>query len=276
MRSRTDWKCRGCVKVPDPYIEVIVDGLLFQANREYDPYQIGYLMNGWWGWREGPEVKSGETQWEDADGGYIDDPLFGGRDLEFSGIMRGRDEAHLHQMMEALGAVLTTGDRVGSLVVREQLLKLERRVSVRRGGRPVMKQVSETLATWSAQFTSSEWRRVHVTESNVTLSTSGSNVQNIGNAEAVTILDMRGPLNAGVGIDWPGGSWRYSLPIASGKRVLVYMDERLVAEAGSSDRSRGAVGGSGNWLYLPPGTTKVTRVGGGSGNMLLRWRHSWS
>lgn len=268
-----NWMSPACRRVPDPYIEVIVGGLSFQAEQGCSPFKLGYHMNGWKGWREGPEIKSGYFQWEDADGGYLDDALFGGRDLEFSGIMRGRDEAHLHQMMEDLGAVLTH-PREGDLLVREQLLKLERVVRVQRGGRPVMLQQSDTLATWSAQFTSADWRRLSPTESYVTLPLLGTPAQNIGNVEAAPILDMRGPLNAGVGIDWPGGSWRYSLPIASGERVLAYMDQRSVIEYGTRERSR--VAGSGNWLFLPPGATEVTRVGGGSGDMLLRWRHSWS
>lgn len=275
MSDRRRWFSPGCRPVPDPYIEVGVDGLLLEHDHAYNPFKIGYMLNGWRGWREGPEVKSNALSWDDADGGLLESPLFGGRNLELSGVMRARDEQHLHQMMERMGAVLTR-PRKGPLLVREQLLKLERTIEVKRGGRPVMTQVLPDMATWSIQFEAADYRRLSVTSQTVTVPIAGIDLRNLGNDDAAVSAQLTGPLDSNIGIGWPGGAWRYGIAVPAGTTILVDFEERIVRNPATTGHSRGEVGGAGDWISLPPGTTRVSRLGGGNGSFRLTWRHTWS
>ena len=263
------WNCPPVWSVPDPCIAVTLPGgleLLAGGGSGSE-----FTLASWDGWTNGPEVRGGGVEWEHGDGGVPGDVHLSGRNLAFEGLIKGRSANHLWELQEELGSVLTR-QRWGVLRVDEEHLGLSRQVEVARGGRPTITPLSRTVARYSVQFQSASHLRLGVDEQSATITTGGTALQNIGNANSFPVVSLVGPLT-NPGLSWPGGAWTYGATIPSGTTITVDMHRRTVRNRATTAHSRNLA--SGSWLALPPGTTQVSRTGSGAGRIELDWRSSW-
>lgn len=253
-------------------IAVTLDGIDFTSrNAEPGDYQLEAIS----GWNSGTSMRGGPAPYPASDGGAHGSIYAEGRSITLEGIMRARDAAHLWQMMEDLGAVLGRARRWGNLVVFEELLGLERQITVMRP-RPVqMTPHGDRWAAFTLELQSATHLRLDTTESTLTLKPGGSgNAVNIGNETADLMVTLTGPLTAPT-VTVPGhATWNLGGNVASGQTLSVDMARHMVRDPATSEyRRRDAWGG---WPQIPVGTSTVTTGGSGSGSITLRWRSSWA
>ena len=263
------WNCPPVWSVPDPCIAVTLPGgleLLAGGGSGSE-----FTLASWDGWTNGPEVRGGGMEWEHGDGGVPGDIHLAGLNLAFEGLIKGRSANHLWELQEELGSVLTR-QRWGVLRVDEEHLGLSRQVEVARGGRPTITPLSRTVARYSVQLQSASPLKVDVDEQSATITTAGTPMQNIGNANSFPVVSLVGPLTS-PGLSWPGGAWSYSGTIPSGTTITVDMAQRMVRNTTTTAFTRNLAAGT--WLAVPPGGVLVARTGSGSGSITARWRSAW-
>lgn len=263
--------CNGRLwSTPDPCVVVELPGGT-ELVSDLD-HSAPISLAEWDGWTNGGRQEGGAESWENADGGRENPVYLGGRDLAFSGHIRGRSAQHMWELMEELGSV-GTSSRWGTVTVYEQHLGLERQVRAARAAKPVLTPLSSRFASYQLQLQTADWRRVAVDAQSATITAGGVVLQNLGTAPASLTLTLTGPLS-NPGISWSGGAWQYSGTVASGTTLTVDLERRIVRNPATSAHSRRLA--SGTWLQLPPGSTTVSRTGSGSGSISASWRSSWA
>lgn len=225
------------------------------------------------GWANSGTSSGGPVGWDTADGGIMGDAWFQGRSLTIEGDIEARDHAEYAEAVERLGAVLTY-PRTGVLRVDEVVhLGLVRQIEVTRT-RPVqISALGDSYGIFTLQLEAADFVRTDVDLQSVTVPAGGVDVRNIGGAPAATTARLVGPLT-NPGLSWPGGSWSYQGSVASGQTILAEMWRRRVVDEATATHSRTRAQGS--WLAVPPGTTRISRTGTGSGRVELEWRSSWA
>jgi hypothetical protein len=275
MLHSPDWtgfeSCSSAVPLfaPPPCVKVSLQGLDFvSGSRERDRITIA----GWDGWTNGTSRTGGPVAWEHADAGVKADVFEESRRITLEGLIIERTPVALWERMEELGAILTR-PRWAQLVVEEEHLGLVRQIEVTRLQKPMITPRSSRLAAYTLELEAAGFLRQDVESQTATLTAAGVDVRNLGTAPAPTSAQLVGPLT-NPGITWPGGAWTYTGTIASGTTINVDMDRRVVRNPATTGHSRQLV--SGSWLAIPPGTTRLTRTGSGSGRVSVTWRSSWS
>lgn len=260
----------GPIFEPDPCIVVTLPGGL---ELHAGPPKRGDLLtlDQWEGWAGGPEFDGGRVPWEVADGGFRGDVWARGRNLMFRGLILADSPEEFAETQEQLSSVLTRA-RWGTLRVDEDHLGLARQMTVARTGPASINQLTDRTGQYAIGFQSADPWRLSVDAVSVEIGAS-SPLQNLGNQDAAVSVQLVGPLTD-PGISWPGGYWRYSGTVASGRTISVDMERRVVRDPATAIHSRNRAAGT--WLSLPPGTTTVSRTGTGSGVVRLTWRHTWS
>lgn len=263
--------CPPIWRAPDPCVVVTLPGGIELVSEE-GPTAAEFNLSSWDGWTNGPDVRGGGVEWEAADGGVSGDVYLAGLSLMFEGMIVASSASRLWELQEELGSILTR-DRWGWLRVDEEHLGLSRQVWVARGGRPTLTPLTDRIARYSVQFQSPSPYRLGVDLQTATIPSGGVNLQNLGNQDAALRVDLVGPLT-NPGLSWPGGAWQYSGSVPSGTTLQVDMERRTVWNPASSAHSRNLAAGT--WFLLPPGTTRVSRTGSGSGTIKARWRSTWA
>lgn len=262
--------CPPIWRVPDPCVVVTLPGGL-ELMSEAGASQAELSLSSWDGWTNGPEVRGGGVDWEAADGGVEGDVFLAGLSLAFEGLIVADSASRLWELQEQVGSILTR-DRWGTLRVDEEHLGLSRQVRVARGGRPTITPLSDRIARYAVQFQSPSPFRVDVERQSAVVSTGGTPVSNLGNHDAAVTAVMKGPLT-NPGLSWDGKYWKYTGSIASGKTINVDMRSQVVRDPATTVHSANLA--SGDWLAIPPGGTKVSRTGAGSGSITLGWGSTW-
>lgn len=264
--------CMQWLPAPDPCVLVTLPGGIELAA---DPGRSSaeFTLSGWSGWDEGPESVGGAVPFDAADSGIEGDVSFQGRNLTFSGLISGRSPQHYWELRQELGAVLTR-ERWGELRVDEDHLGLARQVRAARGGRPVFGDpMSDRIGSYQVQFQTASHLRLGVDAQSVTVPTTGVDMVNLGNVGADLTAKLVGPLT-NPGLSWPGGSWTYQGSVAAGQTITAEFWRRRVVDEATGDHERTRA--QGTWFEVPPGTTRMSRTGSGSGRIELTWRSSWS
>lgn len=264
--TASPWRVDPCTVVTLPGgLELVAD----------DTSHPELTLARWEGWTSGADPRGGAVPWETADGGVEGDVHLAGLNPAFEGLISTDSPARMWELSEQIGSILTR-DRWGVLRVDEAHLGLSRQVTVARGGRPVITPLTGTVARYQVQFQSASPLRLDVVEQSVVVPAGGVDLVNAGNHPAAVTLTMRGPLT-NPGLSWGRESWTYQGSIASGQSIVVEMWRRKVMDPATSRHSRNrAVASANGWLHLPPGTTRVSRTGTGSGTVTAAWRSSWA
>lgn len=226
------------------------------------------------GWANAGVSSGGPVPYGNADGGIMGDTFFQGRSLTIEGDIEARDHAEFADAVEQLGAVLAH-PRTGLLEVDETVhLGLVRQIEVTRT-RPVqISQLGPKHGIFTIQLEAAAFPRVDVEEQSAVITSAGVTLTNHGNYPAELVVEMRGPLTRPVGLEWDGGAWEFAASLNATLAIDVNMGKRLITSPDSFDHYRQYA--SGRWLTLPPGSTTVRRVGGGSGSLRAVWRSTWS
>lgn len=225
------------------------------------------------GWANSGISTGGPVPWETADGGIMGDTPFQGRSLTIEGDIEAATHEEFAEAVEQLGSVLTY-KRTAMLEVDETVhLGLVRQIEVTRV-RPVqITALGPRHGIFTMQLEAADFLRTSVDENRVVVTTAGVDLRNIGNARADLLIEMKGYLSK-PGLTWPGGSWNFDASIGDGKMIQSEMTPRKVyaPETGIHYRQYA----KGTWLQLPPGVTRIKRVGTGAGTITAVWRSSWS
>lgn len=224
------------------------------------------------GWTDGAPPRSGDGQFETADGGIEPDVHLGGRSIRVEGMIHEACADDLWERMEQVSSVLSS-PRWDWLIVEEEHLGLLRQVRVRRSDVPRVTPVTRTVASLTLALQSADWRRVDVDLQSVIIPSSGRALENLGTVPADVMLLMKGPLT-NPGIRWGNRAWTYSGSVPSGVTIQVDMSRRSVRNLQTAVHSRRLA--QGDWLRLPPGSTTVSRTGTGAGTITAQWRSSWA
>ncbi|MGY5764991.1 hypothetical protein ACXET9_07320 [Brachybacterium sp. DNPG3] len=257
--------------VPDPDVVVELPGglELVSGSSRSAPLSLAE----WDGWDNGARVKSSQGSWDDDDGGWETPMLFDGRDLTFSGRIRGQNPRHMWLLKEKLAAV-GIAPRWGTIIVREQHLGLSRQVRAKRAAKPVITPLSDRIAAYQLQFETADWRRLSTDARSVTITSAGVALENLGTAPAKLTVTLTGPLTNPAGLAWDDGAWQYGAVVPAGETRTVDFERRRVSNLATTLHSR--IDAAGTWLSLPPeSTTVIRRTGGGTGTISAAWRSSW-
>ena len=265
------WNCPPVWSVPDPCIAVTLPGgleLLAGGGSGAE-----FTLSSWDGWTTGPDVRGGATTRDTADGGIAGDVYLAGRNLVFEGLIKGRSGNHLWELQEELGSVLTR-ERWGTLRVDEDHLGLSRQIEVARGGRPTITPLTQQVARYQVQFQSYSPLRVGVDEQSATVTPgSGTQIRNIGNMDAGLSAILFGPLtNPTVTIG--SVTWQYQATIPAGERRVVDFARRRVVDPDTGVPSR--ILATHGWPSVPPGESRLSLGGSGTGRAEFSWRSSWA
>lgn len=225
------------------------------------------------GWRGGTAATGGPIPWEAADGGIHGDVFFGPRTVTIEGDIEARDHREYAELVEEVGSVLTRPRRDTLVVDETYHLGLIRQVDVVRTRPPMISQLGPTYGIFTLTLDAASSVRLGVDQQSATIASGGVDLQNIGDMDASVQVTLQGPLT-NPGLSWPGGSWRYTGTVSSGTTLQVDMDRRVVRNPATTAHSRSQAAGT--WLRLPPGATRVSRTGSGSGTVTARWRSAWA
>lgn len=265
------WACAPVWQTPDPCIVVTLpNGLELMAGGGSG---AEFTLSSWDGWTNGPDVRGGATAWESADGGIAGDVYLSGRNLVFEGLIKGRSGSHLWELQEELGSVLTR-ERWGTLRVDEEHLGLSRQIEVARGGRPTITPLTQQVARYQVQFQSYSPLRVGVDEQSATITPgAGTQVRNIGTMDANLYATLYGPLTDPA-VTAGDTTWRYQSTIPAGERRVVDFTRRRVVdpETGANSRLLATHG----WPSIPPGESRLSLGGTGTGRGEFSWRSTWA
>ena len=229
-------------------------------------------LSGWW---SGGAWSGGGVDWDNADGGVEGDVFSGGRVVTLRGLIYTPSGAEQMAAFDRLAAVWAV-DRWQTLIVDEPERGLSRqmRVAPRDLGDP--QPISDQIAQVTWMVSSATFPLVSPTQKSAVLTSGGVSLSNDGTYPAALTVLLEGPLT-NPGLSWSGGSWRYSGSVPSGTTLQVDMERRTVwnpAPSSGAPHSRNLAAGT--WLLLPPGLTKVSRTGSGSGTITARWRSAWA
>ena len=234
-----------------------------------------FSLTGWDGWTNGVDRTGGPVPYENADGGVEGDVWEAGRSITLEGDIEATNHAEMMAAQEQLGAILTS-PRWDWLRVDEEHLGMSRQIRVMRPRTPRITPMGLTYAVWTLTLQAATFPRLDTVEQSVVVPAGGVDLVNAGNHPAAVTLTMRGPLT-NPGLSWGRESWTYQGSIASGQSIVVEMWRRKVMDPGTSRHSRNrAVASANGWLHLPPGITRVSRTGTGSGTVTAAWRSSWA
>jgi hypothetical protein len=139
---------------------------------------------------------------------------------------------------------------------------------------PELTPVTDKVAEVSLTVESATFPLLDITEQSAVITNAGVSLTNHGNYPAELVVEMRGPLSRPVVLDWGAGKWNFAASVGASQAIDVNMEKRLITSPDSTDHYRQYA--TGQWLALPPGTTTVRHVGGGSGSLRAVWRSSWS
>lgn len=225
------------------------------------------------GWRNGVAATGGPAPFDNADGGIMGDTHFGGRSVVIEGDIDAPDHEAYMRAEEQLGALLTR-PRAAQLVVDERFhLGLTRQIEVTRLRPPQISQIGPSYGIFTLTLEAATFPRLGVDAQSVTVPTTGVDMVNLGNVGADLTAKLVGPLT-NPGLSWPGGSWTYQGSVASGQTITAEFWRRRVVDEATGDHERTRA--QGTWFEVPPGTTRISRTGSGSGRIELTWRSSWS
>lgn len=271
MHYEDPWACTPIWQAPDPCIVVTLpNGLELVAARGQG---VEFTLSSWDGWTNGPDVRGGPVTWESADGGVRGDVFLSGLNLVFEGLIKGRSGNHLWELQEELGSILTQ-QRWGVLRVDEEHLELSRQIEVARGGRPTITPLTREVARYQVQFQSHSPFRLGVDEQSATVTPgSGMQIRNIGTMDAGLSAILFGPLtNPTVTIG--SVTWQYQATIPAGERRVVDFARRRVVDPDTGVPSR--ILATHGWPSVPPGESRLTLGGSGTGRAEFSWRSTWA
>lgn len=235
----------------------------------YGPCFLIRRLRGWWG---GGSVRGGSVDLESASGAVRGDVFRGSRLVTISGLILTESGAQQFAAFDQLAALFATDDYL-PLVVSEGERGLSRQLWVSLESAADPEPVSDLVATVSLTVRSDGFPLLSTQRQGKIITSGGVDLVNAGTYPAALTVDMVGPLTK-PGLSWPGGAWTYGASIPSGTTLQADMWGRSVWDpAGSGHTRRHAAG---TWLSLPPGTTRVSRTGSGSGSLTARWRSSWA
>lgn len=258
----------------EPCTIFTLQGLDFITSGSWDtPYGVEAVT----GWGDGSAATGGPVAWDTADGGVESDVHYGPMTITIEGDIDARTHQEYADAVQALKTVLKR-PRWDWLVGDESVhLGVVRQVRVTRT-RPVqVTQLGATYGIFTLQLESASAVLLGSDPQSVTISTAGTPMKNIGDADADLSLTLVGPLTD-PGISWPGGAWSYGGSVAAGQTLSVDLTRRTVRDPATTGHSRNDVLGlgAGSWPRLAPGTTVFTRTGTGSGTISMGWRSAWS
>lgn len=253
-------------------VTVTLQGITLEGSVRSDSH---YGLVEWDGWTNAGDRRGGPVSNDTGDDRHMGRVDMVGRRIRLEGVIRSDRRRELAEMREKMGAILTR-PRADWMVVNERLLGLKRQALVTLP-RPVQltDQPSRRRVVYTLELSASDWRRVAVDQSKLTLSPGESgSVVNAGKVEADMVAELKGPLGAGVQIVGPAGTWTYNNSVASGQTIGVDFATRLVRDYANGLQLRPAVRGS--WHEAAPGSATYRVVGSGTGTVELRWRSSWA
>lgn len=257
---------------PDANVSRVVarlGGLEWQGRYGQGTPFVLRSLSGWW---TGGSWSGGVVPWENADGGVEGDVIAGGRTVSMRMLIF---TDHGADQMEALDdlAGVWADTRWHTLEVEEQDRGIARqlRVSPVDLGDPQL--ISDTVASTTWTLSSADRRLLSPTGETATVTAGGVDLRNTGNARADLTVRLVGPLS-NPGLSWPGGSWRLNASVGAGSSFVVDMARRVVRNPATGTHARQHA--SGTWWSLPPGVTRVSRTGSGTGRVEASWRSSWA
>lgn len=223
------------------------------------------------GWDDEVETSGGPIAWAGTDGGVQGDVYFGSRVLTIEGDIEAPSHAALMEARAELGALLTR-DRWGTMIVDETFhLGLVRSMTVSRRSLQIT-NVGVQDAIFTMVLAADDFPRRDAETQTAVIPAGGATLKNLGDMDAAVTATLRGPLT-NPGLTWDDKGWRYAGTIASGQTLTVDMRREMVRNPSTGIHYANKVGG--DWIALPPGSTKVSRTGTGSGSITLGWRSTW-
>ncbi|MGW1930691.1 phage distal tail protein [Streptomyces sp. NPDC001919] len=253
-------------------------------------------LDGW----DSPEVRS-EMQQRQADHGSWPSPVYlGERPITAAGVIEAPDRTSLEDAMERLRSAVALTDTL--LVVYESTPK---QAVVRRSGKPLMRYITDRLASYSLMVTAHDPRRyatvlqsdetmLPVTTGGLTppvtppvtiVSTSVSGVidaPNVGSFETRPLFLIDGPVDSPrILTQMPDGTVRsllYSQSLGAGEQLVIDTDARSVILNGDVSRRRFLSAPTG-WPVIPPESMVSIQFSAAAytsgAKLTARWRSAW-
>lgn len=250
-------------------------------------------MDGW----DSPEVRATLTDRQSDHGSWFAPVYAGARPVTLTGTITAPDGPTLDAAMEQCVAAITYTDTV--LVINESIPK---QAVVRRSGKPIVKRVTDKVASYSILVTAADPRRYSTVLSVLstalpsvsggltfpvtfpvafsgTTVTGAISATNAGSMETRPVFTITGPATAPQIITlYPDGSTRallYSAPLAAGEQLVIDTDLHSVTSGGAS-RRRWI---SGDWPNIPANTSLQFQFRDSPYNaatlLTASWRSAW-